>query len=76
MLALSSLKDWHVQGLDVQYAFLYGKLDEEIYMEQPKGFKDKGQENKVLHLCCALYGLRQASLAWWKESQINERVRL
>jgi Reverse transcriptase (RNA-dependent DNA polymerase) len=67
MLALSSLEDWHVQGLDIQNAFLYGKLDEEIYMEQPEGFKVKGQENKVLHLCCALYGLKQTALAWWKE---------
>jgi hypothetical protein len=33
MLALSSLEDWHVQGLHVQNAFLYGKLDEEIYIE-------------------------------------------
>jgi Reverse transcriptase (RNA-dependent DNA polymerase) len=62
MLALSLLEDWHVQGLDVQNAFLYGKLDEEIYMEQPEGFKVKGQENKVLHLCHALYGLKQAVL--------------
>jgi hypothetical protein len=67
MLALSSLEDWHVQGLDVQNAFLYGKLNEEIYMEQPEGFKVKGQGNKVLCLCCALYGLKQAALAWWKE---------
>jgi Reverse transcriptase (RNA-dependent DNA polymerase) len=67
MLALSSLEDWHVQGLDVWYAFLYGKLDKEIYMEQPEGFKVKRQENKVLHLRCALYGLKQAALAWWKE---------
>ena len=36
-------------------------------MEQPEGFKVKGQENKVLHLCYALYGLKQAALAWWKE---------
>jgi Reverse transcriptase (RNA-dependent DNA polymerase) len=67
MLALSSLEDWHVQGLDVRNAFLYGKLDEEMYMEQPEGFKVKGQENKVLHLRHALYSLKQAALAWWKE---------
>ena len=66
MLALSSLEDWHVQGLDVWNAFLYDKLDEEIYMEQPEGFKVKGQENKVLCLHHALYSLKQAALAWWK----------
>ena len=36
-------------------------------MEQPEGFKIKGQENKVLRLCHALYRLKQAALAWWKE---------
>ena len=54
MLALSSLEDWYIEALDVKMAFLYRKLDEEIYMHQP-GFKQKGQENKVLHLHRALY---------------------
>ena len=36
-------------------------------MEQPKGFKIHGQEQKVLHLCRAIYSLKQAALAWWKE---------
>ena len=67
MIALASLEGWHITALDVKSAFLYGKLDEEIYMEQPKGFKVKGQETKVLRLHRALYGLRQAALAWWKE---------
>ena len=35
-------------------------------MEQPKGFKVKGQEHKVMHLKHAIYGLKQAALAWWK----------
>ena len=43
-------------------------------MEQPEGFKIKGQENKVLRLCHALYGLKQATLAWWKQlaNSMNE----
>ena len=67
MLALSSLEGWHMEALDVKTAFLYGKLDKEIYMHQPEGFKLKGQENKVLCLHCALYSLKQAALAWWRE---------
>ena len=65
MLALAALEYWYITGLDVRSAYLYGKLDEEIYMEQPEGFAAPGQERKVLRLWCALYGLKQASLAWW-----------
>ena len=36
-------------------------------MEQPEGFKVKGQEDKVVRLNHAIYGLKQAALAWWKE---------
>ena len=66
MLALAALENWHITGLDVKSAFLYGELDEELYMEQPEGFKIKGQEHKVLRLLRAIYGLKQAALAWWK----------
>ena len=45
-------------------AALYGKLDKEIYMEQPEGFKVKGQENKVIHFNHTIYRLKQAALAW------------
>lgn len=66
MLALAALEQWYITGLDVKSAFLYGELDEELYMEQPEGFKLKGQETKVLRLKRALYGLKQAALAWWR----------
>ena len=56
-----------MEAVDVKTTFLYGKLDEEIYMQQPEGFKLKGQENKVLCLLRAIYGLKQAALAWWRE---------
>ena len=66
MLALTALEDWYITGLHVHSAYLYGKLDEEIYMEQPEGFAAPRSECKVLHLWCALYGLKQAGLAWWR----------
>jgi hypothetical protein len=68
LLALSALEDWEIQALDVKTAFLYGELDEELYMEQPEGFIIKGQETKVYRLKKALYGLKQASLAWNKQA--------
>jgi len=39
MLGLAALKKWHITDLDVRNAYLYGKLDKEIYMEQPEGLK-------------------------------------
>ena len=66
MIVLAALKNWHITGLDVKTAFLYGELEEELYMDQPEGFKLKGQERKVMRLKRAIYGLKQAALAWWK----------
>jgi Reverse transcriptase (RNA-dependent DNA polymerase) len=62
ILALSALEDYYYVSVDVCNAYLYGKLDKEIYMRQPEGFKARGQENKVICLQCALYGLKQAGL--------------
>jgi hypothetical protein len=45
LFAIVALEKWHISALDVKTAFLYGQLDEEIYVEQPEGFKVKGQEN-------------------------------
>jgi len=73
MLALAALENWYITGLNVRSAYLYGKLNEEIYMEQPEGFAVPGQEHKVLRLWHALYGLKQASLAWWRT--LNESLK-
>jgi len=67
ILALVALENWTVEALDVKSAFLYGPLDEEIYMEQPAGFKIKGKEHLVLRLLRAIYGLKQAARVWWIE---------
>src|SRR5258708_39044369 len=57
MFALAALSKWHMRSVDVKTAFLYGELDEELYMEQPEGFAVRGQERKVFNLKRALYGL-------------------
>ena len=67
IFALATLHGWYMTSVNVCMAYLYGKLDEEIYMRQPEGFIARGQESKVIRLHRALYSLKQAGLAWWKE---------
>ncbi|KAG8927105.1 hypothetical protein FRC01_008017 [Tulasnella sp. 417] len=65
LLAMATLKDWHVHQMDVKTAFLNGDIEEEIYIEQPEGFKSGN--NKVCKLNKALYGLKQAPRQWNKK---------
>ncbi|GKD12733.1 putative ribonuclease H-like domain-containing protein, partial [Tanacetum coccineum] len=49
--------------LDVKSAFLYGKIDEEVYVSQHPGFVDPKYPKKVYKVVKALYGLHQAPRA-------------
>jgi hypothetical protein len=54
----------------VETAFLYGTLDEKIYMRVPKGMTESGfdvdQQKEALHIKRSIYGLVQAARQWWK----------
>ncbi|BBN68933.1 transposable element gene, partial [Prunus dulcis] len=60
VLALAAQLKTKVYQLDVKSAFLNGELEEEVYVEQPQGYVEKGREDKVYRLRKALYGLKQA----------------
>nr|GEW77215.1 putative ribonuclease H-like domain-containing protein [Tanacetum cinerariifolium] len=47
-------------------AFLYGTIEEEVYVCQPPGFEDPDHPDKVYKVVKALYGLHQAPRAWYK----------
>ncbi|GJU28309.1 putative ribonuclease H-like domain-containing protein [Tanacetum coccineum] len=47
-------------------AFLYGTIEEEVYVHQPPGFVDHAHPNKVYKVVRALYGLHQAPKAWYE----------
>nr|GEU33173.1 putative ribonuclease H-like domain-containing protein [Tanacetum cinerariifolium] len=64
-LAYASFKDFMVYQIDVKLAFLYGKIEEEVYVCQPPGFKDPDFPDRVYKVEKALYGLHQALSAWF-----------
>ena len=59
LLAYAALYGWEIMQWDVVSAFTCAPLNEEIYMVQPTGFKQKGSEDLVCKLNKALYGLKQ-----------------
>ena len=64
LLAISSHLNFKMYQMDVKSAFLNGMLQEEVYVEQTKGFVDPHRPNDVYKLKRALYGLKQACRAW------------
>ena len=66
LVAVAACKGWKVYQLDVKSAFLHGELIEDVYVEQPLGYK-KEDTRKVYKLKKALYGLRQAPRAWYNK---------
>lgn len=66
LLAIAACKGWNVYQLDVKSDFLHGELIEDVYVEQPLGYK-KEDTSKVYKLKKDLYGLRQAPRAWYSK---------
>nr|GEU35462.1 putative ribonuclease H-like domain-containing protein [Tanacetum cinerariifolium] len=64
-LAFASYMGFIVYQMDVKSAFLYGKIDQEVYVSQPLGFIDSKFPKKVYKVIKALYGLHQAPRAWY-----------
>nr|GEZ73985.1 putative ribonuclease H-like domain-containing protein [Tanacetum cinerariifolium] len=64
-LAIASYMGFIFYQMDVKSAFLYGTIDEEVYVSQPLGFVDPKFPNKVYKVVKALYGLHQALRAWY-----------
>lgn len=69
ILALVASQDLHMRQSGINTAFLYGSIQEEIYMEQVEGYVDPAWLDAACQLLQALYGLRQSSRAWSKKME-------
>jgi hypothetical protein len=65
ILAIAAVMKWKIHPMDVKTTFLNGVIEEEVYMEQPQGFKTHDSQTHVCILKKALYGLKQALRPWY-----------
>nr|GEZ07399.1 hypothetical protein [Tanacetum cinerariifolium] len=64
-LTYASYMGFTVYQMDVKSAFLYGTINEEVYVMQPLGFQDLEFPHRVYKVKKAIYGLHQAPRAWY-----------
>lgn len=62
LLALAVEFRWYTRHVDIKCAYLYGKLDEEIYMKLPPMHRD--EEELIVKLLRPIYGLKQSGRNW------------
>ncbi|GJV57957.1 putative ribonuclease H-like domain-containing protein [Tanacetum coccineum] len=65
-LVYASYMDFTVYQMDVKSTFLYGTIEQEVYVSQPPGFVDPEFPNEVYKVEKALDGLHQAPRAWYE----------
>ena len=67
MLALSAQMGWKIHQIDVKIIFLNGRIEGEVYIDQPRGFETLDHVSHVCRLKRELYGLKRAPRAWYTE---------
>jgi hypothetical protein len=70
IFAIAAARDYEIHQIDVKTAFLYGNVQEDIYVEQPIGYEEPsaGGDDPVVMVCRlvkALYGLKQSPRIWY-----------
>lgn len=64
LLAYAVKNDLDIDQTDIDSAYLHGDITEEIYIQQPEGFVDPDNKEKVGRLKKAIYGTKQAGRVW------------
>ncbi len=80
LLCVANHRNWDIQQIDVETAFLNARLKEKVYINIPRGARTLQEslgllnENCILKLNKALYGLVQAPRAWMSEMKSTLRL--
>ena len=61
-------EDWELHSLNIKRAFLHGKVEEDMCIRQPCGYKESGPSGEALvsKLNSSLYGIKQAAYEFYK----------
>ncbi|MBW0533530.1 hypothetical protein O181_073245 [Austropuccinia psidii MF-1] len=65
LISYATASDLKFEQLDIKSAFLNAPLEENVYLTIPQGL-DRNKKNTCLKLKRAIYGLKQAPLAWYR----------
>jgi hypothetical protein len=65
LLAFAASKGFKLYRMYVKSAFLNGVIQDKVYVRQPLGLKNPKHPDRVYKLSKALYGPKQASMAWY-----------
>jgi hypothetical protein len=66
LLAYTINHNFKLYQMDVKSVFLNGQIKEEVYVQQPPGFKSEEYPNHVYKLHKVLYEFKQAPRAWYE----------
>lgn len=66
LFAIAAYYDLDIDQMDVKTAFLYGLIDQLVYVQIPRESEDATNKGMVCKLLKALYGLKQAPRLWYK----------
>ena len=66
LIAIATYQAWEIHAMDVQTAYLYGDLSENIYMKVPQGIPIPNHiKRPCVKLLKSLYGLKQSGRQWF-----------
>ena len=66
LCAIAAYYDLDIDQMDVKTAFLYGLIDQLVYVQKPKGSESSANKGMVCKLLKAFYGLKQAPRLWYE----------